>query len=71
MVQIGEEAVIHNAIIFDGVKVGEGAQLENCIVDKDVVIPPGERIGLDKDEDAARFSISPKGIVVVPKGYQF
>jgi glucose-1-phosphate adenylyltransferase len=71
MVQIGEEAVIHDAILFDGVKVGEGAQLENCIVDKDVVIPPGERIGIDKEEDAARFSISPKGVVVVPKGYQF
>jgi glucose-1-phosphate adenylyltransferase len=71
MVQIGEEAVIHDAILFDGVKVGEGAQLENCIVDKDVVIPPGERIGMDKEEDAARFTISPKGIVVVPKGYRF
>jgi ADP-glucose pyrophosphorylase len=32
------------------------------------VIPPGERIGIDKEEDAARFAISPKGVVVVPKG---
>lgn len=71
MVHVGEEAVIHDAILFDGVKVGEGAQLENCIVDKDVVIPPGERIGFDKERDAARFSVSPKGIVVVPKGYRF
>jgi glucose-1-phosphate adenylyltransferase len=71
LVRIGEEAVIHNSILFDGVKVGDGAQLENCIIDKGVVVPPGERIGFDKEKDAARFTISPKGIVVVPKGYQF
>jgi glucose-1-phosphate adenylyltransferase len=71
LVQVGEEAVIYNSILFDGVKVGEGAQLENCIIDKGVVVPPGERIGFDKERDAARFTISPKGIVVVPKGYRF
>ena len=70
-VRIGEEAVVHNAILFDGVQVGAGADLENCIVDKDVVIPPGERIGVDRERDAERFTISPKGVVVVPKGYRF
>ena len=71
LVQIGDEAVIHNSILFNGVKVGDGAHLENCIIDKDVVVPPGARIGFDKQKDAARFTISPKGIVVVPKGYKF
>ena len=70
-VRIGDEAVIHNAILFNGVKVGDGAELENCIIDKDVVVPPGERIGFDREKDAARFTLSPKGIVVVPKGYRF
>ena len=44
-VSIGEEAVIHDSILFNGVQVGEGAELERCIIDKDVRIPPGERIG--------------------------
>jgi glucose-1-phosphate adenylyltransferase len=70
-VQIGDEAVIHNAILFDGVKVGDGAHLENCIIDKGVEVPSGERIGFDKQQDSARFTVSPKGVVVVPKGYQF
>jgi len=70
-VRIGEEAVVHNAILFDGVQVGAGADLENCIVDKDVVIPPGERIGVDREKDAARFTVSPKGVVVVPKDFRF
>ncbi|MGD9164988.1 MAG: glucose-1-phosphate adenylyltransferase, partial [Chromatiales bacterium] len=71
LVRIGDEAVIHDSILFDSVKVGEGAQLENCIIDKGVDVPPGERIGFNKEKDAARFTISPKGIVVVPKGYRF
>ncbi|MES9833228.1 MAG: glucose-1-phosphate adenylyltransferase [Candidatus Thiodiazotropha sp. DIVDIV] len=70
-VYIGDEAVIHNSILFEGVKVGDGAELENCIIDKGVVIPPGERIGFDKELDEVRFTISDKGVVVVPKGYQF
>lgn len=68
---IGDEAVIHNAILFNGVKVGDGAELENCIIDKGVVIPPGERVGFDRERDAARFTVSPKGVVVVPTGYRF
>jgi glucose-1-phosphate adenylyltransferase len=70
-VRIGEEAVIHDAILFDSVQVGEGAQLERCIIDKNVVIPPGEMIGFDRGKDAARFTVSEKGVVVVPKDYQF
>ncbi|MET0066222.1 MAG: glucose-1-phosphate adenylyltransferase [Candidatus Thiodiazotropha sp.] len=70
-VRIGEEALIHNSILFEGVRVGDGAHLENCIVDKDVDIPPGEQIGFDRERDAQRFTVSAKGIVVVPKGYRF
>ena len=70
-VTIGEEAVIHDAILFNGVQVGEGAVLEHCIIDKDVKIPPRERIGCDPKQDAQRFTISEKGVVVVPKGFDF
>ncbi|MCU7844413.1 MAG: glucose-1-phosphate adenylyltransferase [Candidatus Thiodiazotropha sp. (ex Monitilora ramsayi)] len=70
-VHIGEEAVIHNSILFNDVEVGEGAQLQNCIIDKGVLVPPGEQLGFDMERDASRFTVSPKGVVVVPKGYQF
>jgi glucose-1-phosphate adenylyltransferase len=70
-VTIGEEAVIHDSILFNGVEVGERAELDRCIIDKDVKIPPGERIGFDRAKDAERFAISEKGVVVVPKGYCF
>ena len=68
---IDDEVQVQNAILFDNVQVGEGARLRNCIVDKDVRIPPQERIGYDAEADRRRFSVSPGGIVVVPKGYCF
>ncbi len=70
-VRVGEDAMIFNSILFNDVRVGEGAQLQNCIIDKDVVIPARAKIGFDREQDAERFTISEKGIVVVPKGYRF
>jgi glucose-1-phosphate adenylyltransferase len=40
-------------------------------VDKNVQIPPGERIGFDTTTDSARFTVSEAGITVVPMGYCF
>ncbi len=70
-IQVDEDAVIEDSILFDGVQVGAGARLRRCIVDKHVQIPPGERIGHDPAADAARFTVSESGIVVVPRDYRF
>jgi glucose-1-phosphate adenylyltransferase len=70
-VRVEEGAVVENSLLFQGVTVGEGAQLQRCIVDKHVVIPAGERIGFDRACDAERFTVSERGIVVIPKGYRF
>ncbi len=68
---IDDEALVHDSILFNGVQVGKGAELQRCIVDKDVVIPAGEKIGFDNTKDSARFTISEKGVVVVPANYDF
>lgn len=70
-VKVQEYAMVHESILLDDVVVGAGAELNRCIVDKGVVIPPGEKIGYDEIKDAQRFTRSDKGIVVVPKGYVF
>ena len=41
-----------------------------CVVDKNVVVPPGERIGHDPGSDAELFSVSAGGVVVVPKEHR-
>ena len=68
---VDDEAMVRDSILFNGVRVGKYAMLQHCIVDKDVVIPDGEEIGVDPKRDAARFTVSEKGVVVVPKGYRF
>jgi glucose-1-phosphate adenylyltransferase len=70
-VQVDEDAVVEDSILFDGVHIGAGVHLKCCIVDKNVQIPPGERIGFDHTADAARFAISESGITVIPKDYHF
>lgn len=64
-------AVVEESILLEGSRVGAGAKLRHCIIDKEVSIPPGETIGWNAELDRERFTLSEKGVVVVPKGYQF
>lgn len=70
-VRIESAAGVEDCILFDDVHVGEGAQLRNCIVDKGVEIPAGTSVGLNSRDDAARFTVSDNGVVVIPKEYVF
>lgn len=70
-VRVDDAATVEEAILMSGVVVGRGAQLRNCIVDKQVHVPPGEQIGFDADADRERFYVTEAGIVVVPQGYEF
>jgi glucose-1-phosphate adenylyltransferase len=66
--RVDHDAHVVDAILFPGVTVGAGARLSRCVVDKNVVVPPGFRIGVDAEEDGARFTVSEGGVVVVEKG---
>ncbi|MCL4118586.1 UNVERIFIED_CONTAM: hypothetical protein GTU68_006469 [Idotea baltica] len=70
-VRVGENADVQDSVLFDHVRVGEGARLRNCIIDKHVKVPAGEVIGYDLELDRKRFTVSDKGIVVVPRYYKF
>lgn len=67
-VRINSFSQIDESIIFENVSIGRYAKIRRAIIDKDVVIPPRMTIGYDLEEDRKRFTISPEGIVVVPKG---
>jgi glucose-1-phosphate adenylyltransferase len=67
-VRVEAGAVIDGAILLDDVVVEAGAVIRNAIIDKNVVVPAGAVIGVDPAEDARRFSVSPGGVVTIPKG---
>ncbi|MFQ5597337.1 MAG: glucose-1-phosphate adenylyltransferase [Nitrospiria bacterium] len=70
-IRVESGARVETSILFDRVRVGSGTHIRKSIIDKDVYIPPGTSIGWDEALDKKRFTVSEKGIVVVPKGYVF
>jgi glucose-1-phosphate adenylyltransferase len=66
-VRIDPGAEVLDCVIMDHVHVKRGARLRRVIVDRYNTIEEGERIGYDGAADAQRFTVSPGGIVVVPR----
>lgn len=67
-VRINSFSEVHDSIIMHGTEVGRYAKIRRAIIDKDVKISQGAKIGYDLEEDEKRFTVSKTGIVVVPKG---
>jgi glucose-1-phosphate adenylyltransferase len=70
-VYIGKGAVVRRSILLHRVRVSEGCHLEKVIVDEDVTIPQGEQIGVDVERDRKRFTVTERGVVIVPVGVAF
>jgi len=70
-VRVNSWARVECSVILHDVQVGRRAVEQNAIIDKNVVIPPGAQVGVDKEHDLARgFAVSPGGITVVGKGQE-
>lgn len=68
-VRVHSWARIEASVLGDGCAVGRRAHIKNAILDKFVTVGPGVRIGYDIEHDLARgFTVTPSGIVAVPKG---
>ncbi|MEM8619817.1 MAG: glucose-1-phosphate adenylyltransferase [Actinomycetota bacterium] len=65
---VDHDAHVTESIIFPDVRIGAGARLHRCIVDKNVIVPDWGRLGLDRDADHERFVVSDGGVLVVEKG---
>jgi glucose-1-phosphate adenylyltransferase len=68
-VHVHSWAEVTGSVLMSNVDVGRNAVVHNTILDKNVVVPEGARIGVDREEDLARgFVVSEGGITVVGKG---
>ncbi len=66
-VRVGTGALVEGCVLMDGVQVGDGAVVRRTIIDKQVTVPAGMCIGCDAAADAARFTMSANGVVVIGK----
>jgi glucose-1-phosphate adenylyltransferase len=70
--RVNSYALVQRSVLFDEVEVGRNCIVQNAIIDKDVIVPPGTKIGVNLEQDRARgFKVTENGVVVVPKGYRF
>jgi glucose-1-phosphate adenylyltransferase len=66
-VRVNSYAKVLDSVLMDGVDVGRHARITKAIVDKDVRIPASFVVGEDPDEDKRRFTVTPNGVVVIPR----
>ena len=67
-VRVNSYVDIRDSILLENVEIGRHCRIRKAIIDKDVYIPAGTTIGYDPIKDRKRFSVSPGGVVVIPKG---
>ena len=65
---VDDGAIVEGSVLMPGVRVGRGAVVRHAILDKNVVVGPGEMVGVDLEKDRERFAISAGGVVAVGKG---
>jgi len=68
---VEKDALVEDSVIFEDVIIEPGAKVRHSIIDKESIIRAGVTIGYNADADRARgFTLSDKGVVVVPRNVE-
>jgi glucose-1-phosphate adenylyltransferase len=66
-VVVEDGAQVEGSVLLPGVRVGKGAVVRRAILDKNVVVADGGRLGVDLDVDRERYTVSAGGVVILGK----
>jgi glucose-1-phosphate adenylyltransferase len=64
-VKVHTGAVVEDSVIFDNCDIGRHARVCRAILDKNVKIPEGTKVGCNLEEDRKKWHVTEGGIVVI------
>jgi len=69
-VRMMQGSYVESSVIMSGARIGRNAVVRRAILDKNVDVPDGAKIGVDLATDAQRYTVTEGGVVVIGKGIQ-
>ncbi len=64
-VRVNSYCTVEDSVILPDADIGRNCRIKKAVIDKRCKIPDGTIIGEDPEADAKRFTVSPKGVVLV------
>jgi glucose-1-phosphate adenylyltransferase len=64
-VRVHSGAIVENSVLFDNCDIGRNAKVRCAILDNNVRVPEGARIGYDLEKDRCEHYVTENGITVV------
>ncbi|WP_455217727.1 glucose-1-phosphate adenylyltransferase [Kaarinaea lacus] len=64
-VRLEPYAKVDQSVILPDVEIGEHCQILKAVIDRGCKIPAGTKIGINKEDDAKKYYVSPNGVTLV------
>ena len=64
-VQVGSQTCVMDSVVLPDVSIESDCLVRKAVIDRGCRVPAGTRIGDDLAEDAKRYGVTPKGVVLV------